>query len=76
MSRILAILLLGGENLEKLARTAPILHDLCQEWANCADFAQFAVHFPTCETENGGRISPNLLKVVAFLYFWGVYMEV
>ena len=45
MSRILAISLVGVENLEKLAWIARISLDSYRGWANCADFAQFAVDF-------------------------------
>ena len=44
MTQILSVLLLGVENLEKLARIARILHDSYQVWANCADFVQFTVN--------------------------------
>ena len=55
MSRILTILLLGVENLEKLAWVARISRDFCQEWANCVDFAQFAVNLyvPFSYVQNG-----------------------
>ena len=42
ISRILAILLLGGENLGKLARIARISRDSYRGQANCANLARFA----------------------------------
>ena len=42
---ILAILLMGTENLGKLMQIARILCDLWWQWANWADFVQFAVNF-------------------------------
>ena len=42
---ILTILLMGTENLGKLMQIAQILCDLLWQWANWADFAQFAVNF-------------------------------
>ena len=42
ISQILAILLLGGENLGKLARIARISRDSYRGQANCANLVRFA----------------------------------
>ena len=45
IARILTILLLGIQNLEKWAQSTQILHSSGQGSVNWADFMQFAVNF-------------------------------